>query len=100
MRLIDADDLIKAFEALDLMNGQYAESFSNMAGNRSIEIESAINYIENAKTIDAKPERKNGKWHDHQEGDWIYAKCSLCGAVQDSRSNFCPNCGAKMKAGK
>ena len=31
MRLIDADDLIKAFEALDLMNGQYAESFSNIA---------------------------------------------------------------------
>lgn len=54
MRLIDADDLIKAFEALDLMNGQYAES-SNMAGNRSMEIYSAINYIENTKTIDAKP---------------------------------------------
>jgi len=55
MRLIDADDLIKAFEALDLMNGQYAESFTNMTGNRSMEIESAINYIENTKTIDAKP---------------------------------------------
>ena len=55
MRLIDADDLIKAFEALDLMNGKCAESFTNMASNRSMEIESAINYIENAKTIDAKP---------------------------------------------
>lgn len=43
------------------------------------------------------PKRKKGKWRDHQEGDWIYAKCSLCGAVQDSRSNFCPNCGAEME---
>ena len=55
MRLINADDLIKAFEALKLMNGQYAESFVNMAGNRSMEIECAENYIDNAKTIDAVP---------------------------------------------
>ena len=45
----------------------------------------------------AQSERKKGGWRDHQEGDWIYAKCSLCGAVQDSRSNFCPNCGAEME---
>lgn len=55
MRLIDANDLIKAFEALDLMKGQYAESFANMAGNRSMEIDRALDYIYNAKTIDAAP---------------------------------------------
>lgn len=37
-----------------------------------------------------------GKWIDHQEGRWIYAKCSECGTVHDVKSNFCPNCGADM----
>ena len=37
-----------------------------------------------------------GKWQDEQRGRWIYAKCNLCGKVQDVRSNYCPNCGAKM----
>lgn len=37
-----------------------------------------------------------GEWQDEQRGRWIYAKCNLCGKVQDVRSNYCPNCGAKM----
>ena len=40
---------------------------------------------------------KRGKWIDHQEGCWIYAKCSECETVHDVRSNFCPNCGADMR---
>lgn len=40
---------------------------------------------------------KDGEWIDDQRGRWIYAKCNLCGKVQDVRSNYCPNCGAKMK---
>lgn len=40
---------------------------------------------------------KTGHWIDHQDGRWIYAKCSMCGTVHDIQSNFCPNCGAKMK---
>lgn len=42
-------------------------------------------------------EAKRGKWIDHQEGRWIYAKCSECGTVHDVESNFCPNCGADMR---
>lgn len=104
MRLIDADDLIKAFEALDLMNGQYAESFSNMAGNRSMGIESAINYIENAKTIDAKP-IVHAYWIKQEREIF---KCSNCGNYLDFRgvnagrgdANYCPNCGTKMEEDK
>ena len=39
----------------------------------------------------------HGEWIDEQRGRWIYAKCNLCGKVQDVRSNYCPNCGAMMK---
>lgn len=38
-----------------------------------------------------------GKWIDHQQGRWVYAKCSECETVHDVRSNFCPNCGADMR---
>lgn len=104
MRLINADDLIKTFEALKLMNGQYAESFDNLAGNRSMEIECAENYIDNAKTIDAVP-----VVHAHWiRQDSVFKreifKCSNCGHFLDFSgvnagrgiANYCPNCGTKM----
>ena len=42
--------------------------------------------------------QKSGKWIDYQDGRWIYAKCSECGTVHDTRSNYCPSCGAKMES--
>lgn len=42
------------------------------------------------------PAEKVGHWIDHQEDRWIYAKCSECETIHDSRTNYCPNCGAKM----
>lgn len=108
MRLIDADDLIKAFEALDLMSGQYAESFTNMAGNRSMEIECAKNYIDNAKTIDSMPV-VHAHWFTldptPRTGRAYKFVCSNCGRVVFTRWQesidelgyaFCPHCGSKM----
>ena len=43
------------------------------------------------------PAEKVGHWIDHQEDRWIYAKCSECETVHDSRTNYCPYCGAKMQ---
>ena len=43
-----------------------------------------------------KQEPNTGHWIDHQEDRWIYAKCSECGTVHDTRTNYCPNCGARM----
>lgn len=40
---------------------------------------------------------KLGEWLDHQNGIWIYAKCSKCESVHDVKSKYCPTCGAKMK---
>ena len=100
MRLIDADDLIKAFEALYLMRGEYQESFTNVDGNRSMEIKYAEDIINNAKTIDAEPV-KHAHWIDPKHE--VY-KCSNCGNFLDFRgvnagrgdANYCPNCGAKI----
>lgn len=39
---------------------------------------------------------RHGRWLEHREGRWIYAECSACNSVQDTKTNYCPNCGAKM----
>ena len=98
MRLIDAGELIKAFEALKLMSGEYADSFTNMAGNRSMEIERAEDYIDDAKTIDAVPV-VHAHWiknNCYNVRGLIY-ECSNCNTVMFSAWNYCPNCGADMR---
>ena len=50
--------------------------------------------IDLQSTIEAEP--KHGHWIDKQNGRWIYAECSRCKTVHDVKSNYCPNCGAKM----
>lgn len=49
-------------------------------------------------------EVKHGEWKDTgiDELDLIYSgwKCSECGYIYcGDKSNYCPNCGAKMKVG-
>ena len=42
---------------------------------------------------------KHGHWVDTGRADYYLNKeyrCSCCDAVDYMRSNFCPNCGAKM----
>ena len=41
-------------------------------------------------------ERQTAKWQDHENGHWNYAKCSECKTIHDTRSNYCPFCGARM----
>jgi hypothetical protein len=43
------------------------------------------------------PAEKVGHWIDRQEDRWIYAKCSECETIHDTRTNYCPHCGAKMQ---
>lgn len=60
--------------------------------------ESILRAINNAPTVE---ERKEGKWiHDIHYGLKLPEhRCSICGEWEysDAESNFCPNCGAKMK---
>ena len=57
----------------------------------------------------AQPEQKEGHWIDKGwDGDWAWQtdgrgncwrviECSECGKSVLVESNYCPNCGAKMK---
>ena len=57
-----------------------------------------INVIHEADTVDAV-EVVHGRWCFM--GTW--EECSICGhviAVDDTHTNYCPNCGAKMDGGK
>lgn len=38
MRLIDADKLLEQFEAWEKLDGEYAQSCSNLAGNKCCEL--------------------------------------------------------------
>lgn len=59
-------------------------------------ISAFISTIETFPAADVRPVVRV-RWIDHQEGRWIYAKCSECGTVHDVKSNFCPSCGAWME---
>lgn len=53
------------------------------------------------KTVDAV-EVVHGHWTsttepDEQFGEMDYFKCSVCGKLRWFETNYCPNCGAKMK---
>lgn len=52
-----------------------------------------INYIEQLPSI--TPQSKTGYWTDVS---YIFGeyKCSECGSLEAKRSDYCPNCGAKM----
>ena len=49
------------------------------------------------RLLSLEQEPKTGHWIDHQEDRWIYAKCSECGTIHDTRTNYCPYCGSKMQ---
>ena len=49
----------------------------------------------------AQPEPKEGHWKKDETDDCPpvfrqFKICSVCGAIETSETNYCPNCGAKM----
>lgn len=97
MRLIDADALAeKAY-----WHGEHPD-----VGNPFAEGVEAVDMsdIDNAPTIEVEPVR-HGRWIDVYGGRYANAKyiCSCCGKRAHSDdwkwelSDFCPNCGAKMR---
>lgn len=56
--------------------------------------EMAIKALEKEK---ADETTDHTEWIDYQDGQWIYAKCPVCGSVRNTKTPFCPICGTKMK---
>ena len=93
-KLINADILLKVLdEELEDILKEKTDFSTALKANLLVGFAKQV--INDAPTVDAVPV-VHGEWQDEQCGRWIYAKCNLCGKVQDVRSNFCPNCGAKM----
>lgn len=94
MRMIDADALKVYF--VDLSKEKDI-GFGDVGRMITVKIEHIIDTIENAPTI----EPKRGEWIRSSDidiawGSKVYT-CSNCGHKRDSETNFCPNCGARMK---
>lgn len=93
MRLIDADKLQKDISVSDSMIDDYGIKTGYAI---------CMHLIDKQPTIE--PERKVGEWIDQKGGGCC---CSECGryALDEvdgnfihvaAKSNYCPNCGAKM----
>ena len=81
-----------------------------LLGDEAVDCDTECDICEFAKSLYNAGYRKQseGEWIQHQpyhQTDDFY--CSLCGAIAPVdclkedfyESNFCPNCGAKMKGG-
>ena len=102
MRLIDAEALEESIEQIDqyhlARNGEMAKGATSENG--WYKEQDIYNAIEEAPTIEAKPV-VHGRWiSKNPHGyEWIFV-CSNCDYIDgypfNDRSNYCPNCGAKM----
>lgn len=101
MRLIDADALI---------NRMYHDAFETDTDMQKWDSGCWIRYKMFENAIDEQPtiEPKRGKWNlEILENGKCGARvvCSNCGykhfdSMRKKYTNYCPNCGARMKEGK
>ena len=92
MRLIDADALKERYyESMkELLKATGAAEITDNA----VSLLCGSSLIIDAPTIEAEPVR-HGKWITA----WYDSRplCSECGKFGDERTDYCPNCGAKME---
>jgi len=83
-RYIDAESLLTKIKAYRpyMYLGEDALSYAI----KMVELEPSADVRENVR----------GEWLHISDGYCDFLKCSQCGKTTDSRSNFCPNCGAQM----
>lgn len=62
-------------------------------------IDEMIKRTQEAPAVDAEPVR-HGEWKEPYKYDiWDCYVCSRCKYMSDSKSRYCPECGAKMIQG-
>ena len=105
MRMIDADALIKSAELFEV------KAYARGSGRSIVHFAKALlsNEIAKAPTIEAEPVR-HGRWERYcddkfmgygADGKIKYRKvytyeCDNCRHGTAVKTNYCPNCGAKM----
>lgn len=92
MRLIDADNLLKA------LKNEKIETNEIIGKTRKLERMLCIQYINTEPTVNERP-----------QGEWIiktgvvsnYSACSICDFAdyRHLHFNYCPGCGARMSFG-
>lgn len=105
MRLIDADALLKASRRGKILY------FNDTTTDGYTDVLLAVE-VEHTPTIDAEPVR-HGRWIErYSPGGVRLCECSVCGTSaisQDDtwgyvinyyKTDYCPNCGAKMDGGE
>ncbi|MBO5384531.1 MAG: hypothetical protein J6A30_09550 [Ruminococcus sp.] len=106
------DEYISKKEVLDYLNGYlHSLGYDNTDLIVNGQRHALINVLEDILTVkaaDVQPE-KHGRWIDIYEwakmhdsrlsGMCTYYWCSECQKGQEKKSNFCPNCGARMNLG-
>lgn len=90
---VPCGDAISRQAVLEYLEGSEADLW------HSSENELVCQYIKELSPVNPQ-EPKTGHWISTETKGvryafWCRYKCSLCGGLSD-RTNFCPNCGAKM----
>ena len=99
MRLIDADWMLGEIDH-DL--GCYEIEDVKDNNGLYVEIRDVVKMVCAAPTITPESLKPKGRWKDGyiDTGDGPIQEafeCNVCGKWQWRRSNYCPNCGAKME---
>ena len=100
-----ASDLISRKAALNIVDNEWYK-YKDKDGLFEIAactlMKSLFDDIERIEAVDAEPVR-HGEWENYPSHS--YRRCSICKMEWEkprfnTRSNYCPNCGAKMDGGK
>ena len=95
VRLLEADDLKAKIEDHRQPTDQKYKSDRQWAVGYNAGLDRALHNIAYARSVDAALV-VHGRWEEVQYLRWIYARCPLCGTRHDTKTNYCPNCGARM----
>lgn len=80
-------DYIKREDAYEVLTNLY----HHQTETQHRALREALNVI---PYTDAEPVR-HGKWREYPISDGMN-QCSECGVLRFGKSNYCPNCGARM----
>ena len=99
MRLIDADALLKKKDEIYIPPEDPEETWCFGANIEVIHIDD----VKDATTIDPEELRPKGRWKYKWDAEkdpkrlFVRIVCSECNLHTGQRSNYCPNCGARME---